>query len=1011
MKKKKLATSVAALATAGALLLGGTFAWQSINQTALNESSDVVNPGGRLHNDMWYVSAEKNNNDIYVENFATEEIFARVRLSEYMEIVLNKGTPGEISKDIIGTKTEIKDENGAPVLDANGNKTYDYEYVRFNDYESRATDLQAGAETDAEGNATNHYWTWQMGGETVYMPTFNMNKDSLLPDLNGVYEEGRVGTISNRVPADDPEHQYSDWKDWANEDDPIKTANEIWDYDSNSIDELENLSFLDLDKIIDGADDAPAYDENAVKLVNDTHEAKSTQSAELISMSDWLSLFDDGNGGYDATRYDPAVHGNYWVYDDTADEDGDGMPDGDGWVYWSAKLAGGQATGLLLDGTTLNQVMDDTWYYAIEAVGQFCTPDDTGVMPTATLALDEESTNNGTGFYADGETVTENAQEFLRIIGSTDTTPGYDEEELAMTFSSSPEYNMGEDGPYVEIPMSSSEPFTWNLYDCSEGEFTLSSNNPAVTFEPYGDDENNQNVDMNIVIPAGTTENFTVTATAVESGKEVTFTVIMVENTEPAYSIALSVAEYIEDGETEGYGGADHLAVNKEYSLRAYVLDDEENPADHEDEDYAVNFTVTLDNGEPLTEGDDYTLTIKKPQFEEETVTTEDGEERIEYAAYADLTILNEDLIGEFATVEVSTPNGKSDSLSDVVIQEHRIELAVQLFDTDSGAEFTDFVVGPNQTYDVRVTANIEDDNIGEIVIFDSRETHQGDITPNIEGFDHRYDLDVFGAGVSINENGQFVTGENPGYDWDEYGNFHVDATIKDLRIMNGETIRWRGYATGTTDWMYQKEKVQLEFCDHADQFDINAYRGKNGGVPLMVGLSTAWEVEGITFTVEGNADLDTKIVPMEDEGLKYESYYYRLILGENETADMIKVTAKKAGYIDSDLTTFEIFYPTPVTILVDGAEVDPDTQYKNTQIYQFSIEEDVYSVIWSIDTAAEAAGVTIDTHSGMLDAQTITDDLTVTVTATPHDEYSEINEYSPASVTFNIDEVTSGME
>lgn len=420
--KKKAATTVVAVATAAALLLGGTFAWQSISQTALNEASDVINPGGRLHNDMWYVSAEENNNDVYVENFDKEDIFARVRLSEYMEIMLNHGTPGEISKEIIGTKTEIQDENGDPVLDANGNKTYEYTYERFTGYEN-ATELQAGAETDAEGNVTNHYWTWQMGGETVYMPTFNMNKDSLLPDLNGIYEDGNVGTISNRADA-----QYSDWTGWTDGD--SKTANEIWDYDSNSIDELENLSFLDLDKLIDGADDAPAYDENAVKLVNETHEAKPTQSAELISMSEWLSWFDNGDGTYNYDAYDPAVHGYYWVYDDTAeDADGDGMPDGDGWVYWSAKLAGGEATGLLLDGTTLNQVMDDTWYYAIEAVGQFCTPDDTGVMPTATFALDEEAPANGTGFYADGETVTANAQEFLRIIGSTDTTPGYDEED------------------------------------------------------------------------------------------------------------------------------------------------------------------------------------------------------------------------------------------------------------------------------------------------------------------------------------------------------------------------------------------------------------------------------------------------------------------------------------------------------------------------------------------------------------------------------------------------------
>ena len=62
--KKRIATSVAAVATAAALLLGGTFAWQSVNQTALNEASDVINPGGRLHDDF-----NGSNKDVYVENF------------------------------------------------------------------------------------------------------------------------------------------------------------------------------------------------------------------------------------------------------------------------------------------------------------------------------------------------------------------------------------------------------------------------------------------------------------------------------------------------------------------------------------------------------------------------------------------------------------------------------------------------------------------------------------------------------------------------------------------------------------------------------------------------------------------------------------------------------------------------------------------------------------------------------------------------------------------------------
>ena len=91
INKKKVATTATALALAGLMLFGGTYAWQSISQTALNEASDVINPGGRLHDDF-----NGENKDVYVENFTSlanngVQVFARVRLDEYMEIGTNAG--------------------------------------------------------------------------------------------------------------------------------------------------------------------------------------------------------------------------------------------------------------------------------------------------------------------------------------------------------------------------------------------------------------------------------------------------------------------------------------------------------------------------------------------------------------------------------------------------------------------------------------------------------------------------------------------------------------------------------------------------------------------------------------------------------------------------------------------------------------------------------------------------------------------------------------------------------
>ena len=776
--KKKLATSVAAVATAAAVLLGGTFAWQSISQTALNESADVVNPGGRLHNDMWYVSETENNNDIYVENFGEEPIVARVRLSEYMEVVLNRGTAGELEKWLIGSKTEQTDDEG--------NVSYTYDYKTFTGYDELDGNgaVNAGYALDENGDRTDDpaYWTWQTGGSTVYMPTFNMNKDSLAADLNGVYRDA-VGGISNREAEQylDENGDAIDAETYGYiEDEPLE-ADAVYDYDRNTFDEFS-----------DGTEELNV----TYKVISETHTAKYTANAELMAMSEWLEMvWDEDLGEY---AYDADAHGNYWVYDDSAE--------GNGWVYWSAYIGAKSATGLLLNGITLNQVMDDSWYYAIEAEGQFCTPDDTGVMPTG-YSLDEEESTEGTGFYANGETVSDQAITFLSIIGVTDDTPGYEDDDY--------------------------------------------------------------------------------------------------EDEEASYSFYLLAAEVGEDGDAEGYGGADHFSMNTTYSLCAYVAEDDLNPADHEDPDYTVDFNLELDSGDDWIEGEDYTLTVFDTQFKGVTVTDEEGNERTEYVACAELKILNDDHIGDFLTVEMSTPNGEGDSLY-AVIQEHIIYLDVQLFDSDGDAELTDYVVKSNHTYDVRVSAYIEE--FGELVIFDSRENVQA--AENISQFTINMLNLSSSEDLSISERGQIMTGENPG----DQEDFHVDATIKDLKVFGeNEEILWRGYASGTTEWLYSEGAAKLEFYDEDEDntITINENEGKSVGIPLTVGLSTAWDVKGIEFTVSDATDDSTRVEPYTDE---WGEDCYILYLGEKETSTQITIVASKEGYADSDRFTVNII-STPLVV------------------------------------------------------------------------------------------------
>jgi len=293
---------------AGSVLIGATLAWQSGSLTALNEASDVVNPGGRLHDDF-----NGENKDIYVENFADEDIFARIRLGEYFAIINNyvpdnPDAPLSAVHELAGTRTETE----------NGTVTYSYAIHYFD-----------------RANATDLYWNWETGGETVYMPTFNRNKDSLIPDLNGTYQPGE-GVISKR-----DGDQYAGYVKYRMGDKISGT--EIYDSDTNDIDEVGD----DFERLGNYAD-------HIVIVENVIHEAVRTYSAKLMGLAEWKTLPETEKTG------------PYWVYDN------------DGWVYWAQPIKPHTATGLLLDAISLRGAMDDTWYYAIEVTAQFITADDLG---------------------------------------------------------------------------------------------------------------------------------------------------------------------------------------------------------------------------------------------------------------------------------------------------------------------------------------------------------------------------------------------------------------------------------------------------------------------------------------------------------------------------------------------------------------------------------------------------------------------------------------------------------
>ena len=328
-KKKKTAATVTAAAVAAALLLGGTYAWQSISQEAVNVAAGEVNPGGRLHDDF-----NGSTKRIYVENFGDQKIYARVKLSEYMEI---------------GT------EAGKNFTEDTRNITKITETAEYSDKTTWATHYY-----EEDQNETNNYWTWTLGGDAVaYLPTFNMNKDSLKADINGTFE-GPDGT--DGVNENDQNDRYSDYVNYDEVTAPV-SGTELRDNDTNTVDEGED-----------------ATEENVSETAAE-HTVTMTKNSCVISMEEWNGL---DEGTKDATEC--------WVYDT------------DGWAYWSKAINPGEATGPLLRSIE-NKNLNDSWYYAINATGQFITADDMG---------QEEST----GFYTDGNnTPSTDALALLETIG------------------------------------------------------------------------------------------------------------------------------------------------------------------------------------------------------------------------------------------------------------------------------------------------------------------------------------------------------------------------------------------------------------------------------------------------------------------------------------------------------------------------------------------------------------------------------------------------------------------
>lgn len=321
LNPRKRAALVISLVIAAAIILSGTYAWVSISQVAVNEMRGTSEPGGRVHDDF-----DGENKDVYVENYGSAPLFVRVKLIEYMEN---------------GEGAGLKSLDGSMPNPGN----HAVPFASATSIDERATwpahiPAATVAVCDTGDPKIHDYVTWTMGGDKIFMPTFNRNPEDRATDTSGLGVDALVGSPTS-VGRDDPGGDHNDG------------THTYWTLGESVVADEEIY-----DATIPGASTNPGV----------THTAKPTltQAAGVMTMAEWAAL------GKKA--------GNYWVYDT------------DGWAYWANALAPTEATSLLLDEIAVVPP-DGDWFYVIDVVGQMATLADIsefGVAPETITANAEE---------------------------------------------------------------------------------------------------------------------------------------------------------------------------------------------------------------------------------------------------------------------------------------------------------------------------------------------------------------------------------------------------------------------------------------------------------------------------------------------------------------------------------------------------------------------------------------------------------------------------------------------
>lgn len=314
-KKRKL-RNIALLALLG--LIGGTFAFQSFNQQAINdrEGQNDHESAGRIHD---YFNRETENKDVFVENYGDGPLLVRIQLKEYLAKNGESIVYGAEQENVGSWTTWLP---AAGDIHKRSDRSPSEAFDRYTNW-SFGNFSSASPPPVGMSNPRNRLT--QAPRSPSYMPTFNHDRDDERTAAAGDARDYVEGGATH--PGDGTEG--------------------YWD---------RNSGFQNYDP------ELPEEERTALfpgRPINQSTESVLGEDRPPITMTEWETLDENQKVG------------NYWVVDEES-----------GYAYWASYLMPGQATAYFLDQTDMADAIKKepgSWFYAIHVSGDMVSPSETNI--------------------------------------------------------------------------------------------------------------------------------------------------------------------------------------------------------------------------------------------------------------------------------------------------------------------------------------------------------------------------------------------------------------------------------------------------------------------------------------------------------------------------------------------------------------------------------------------------------------------------------------------------------